>query len=156
MEHKMQKAKREVTEDVALSYLDKAEYGTLALVDIDGEPYSLPISFARAGRQLIFHGSMRGGHKLSCIKHDARASFSAVAKTGLDSAGFTTAFESAICFGKIRILDNEATKHKALRALIDKYSPDFIKEGEAYIERAARATQVFILDIERISGKCHE
>lgn len=41
----------------------------------------------------------------------------------------------------------------ALRALVDKFSPQYISEGEKMISAAAKRTKILRLDIDSVSGK---
>ena len=40
-----------------------------------------------------------------------------------------------------------------LKAIIEKYSKDFIEEGYKYIERSGLTTRVFAIQTDHISGK---
>lgn len=153
MQHDMILGARQTSDDEAYSFLDTAEYGVLALVDADKEPYAVPLSFARRGNTIYFHGSKKPGHKWSCIESSPKASFCAVASTGLVPDKFTTAYESVICFGTIRDIEDGPEKTDGLVALLEKYSAEHMQEGMNVIDRAAKATRVFALDIERLSGK---
>jgi hypothetical protein len=44
-------------------------------------------------------------------------------------------------------------KYNALLWLLEKYSPDYIEEGKAYIEKHYRVTKVIKISIKSISGK---
>ena len=68
-------------------------------------------------------------------------------------ARFTTAYESALAFGRIRRSLPEAERLEALRLLAAKYSPDYRKTAEKYIAGSFGRTEVLRLDIEHVTGK---
>ena len=66
---------------------------------------------------------------------------------------FTTYFRSAIIFGKARILTEDNEKKYALECLVEKYSPDYISEGQTEIEREWNRVCVAEIKIEHMTGK---
>ncbi len=46
MEYKMRRHKQQLTAQVAAAILESATNGILSLVDADGEPYGVPLSYA--------------------------------------------------------------------------------------------------------------
>ncbi len=67
-------------------------------------------------------------------------------------AEFATNYESAMVFGEaLEVTDDE--KQAGLVAILEKYSPDFIKEGLEYIEQLGKRTKVYKIVIEMITGK---
>ena len=150
MEHKMRRIKQELPREEALAVLDRATSGVLALVDADGAPYAVPMSFARVGESLYFHCA-NAGHKLEAARACGRASFCAIDQDAVVPAEFTTYFRSAIAFGPIAELEDPAEKVVALRALAAKYSPGL--DPTAEIDGSLRRTCVLDLRIERVTGK---
>ena len=65
---------------------------------------------------------------------------------------FSTKYESVVVFGKAHKSQDEE-KELALLKLIEKYSPNFLEEGKAYIEKAKDITTVIKIDIEHLTGK---
>ena len=150
MEHKMRRFKQELPREEALAVLDRATSGVLALVDADGAPYAVPLSFARVGDTLVFHCA-NAGHKLDAVRACGQASFCAIDQDTVVAAEFTTYFRSAIAFGPITELEDPAEKTAALRALAAKYSPGLDPTDE--IDGSLRRTCVLELRIERVTGK---
>ena len=66
---------------------------------------------------------------------------------------FTTHFRSAIVFGRARIITEDSEKKYALECLVEKYSPDYITEGQAEIDRDWNRVCVAEVQIEHMSGK---
>ena len=156
MKREMIRHDRALSEERAYELLDEATFATLALVDEDGEPYSVPKSYARIGNKLYIHGSKKLGHTKAALQHEKRASLSVVLNNVVDPAHFTTSFESVIAFGEMEIVTDVDEAKAGLMALIEKYSPDFLEEGRAYIERAQKATEVYVFTIERLTAKKHD
>ena len=66
---------------------------------------------------------------------------------------FTTHFRSVIVFGRARILTEDSEKKYALECLVEKYSPDYITEGQSEIERDWNRVRVAEIKIEHMTGK---
>ncbi len=157
MERAMRRTRQQLSEREAREVLARNTHGVLALVDEDGEPYAVPLSYACVERDdgtlaLFFHCA-REGHKLRCIAHEPRASFCVVDADEIVPERFTTHFRSVICFGRARVLGMEETegKEEALLALARKYSPGL----DAAEEIASGLPRVAIIEfaVERLTGK---
>ena len=150
MEHKMRRFKQELPREEALALLDRATSGVLALVDAAGEPYAVPLSFARAGEALYFHCAT-AGHKLEAVRACGQASFCVIGQDAVVPAEFTTYFSSVIAFGAICEIEDPAEKVAALQALAAKYSPGLDPAGE--IDGSLRRTCVLKMQLDRVTGK---
>jgi hypothetical protein len=82
----------------------------------------------------------------------AQASFCVVGATEVQPEMLTTNYESVIASGEVRELEGEE-KRAALRWLVEKYAPDFRKQGEDHIVDAEGRTRVFGLSVRKITGK---
>ncbi len=65
---------------------------------------------------------------------------------------FTSEYESVVIFGTAEFPVGEG-KSKGLKALVEKYSADFIQDGIKYIDRASDKTIVIKINIDHITGK---
>jgi nitroimidazol reductase NimA-like FMN-containing flavoprotein (pyridoxamine 5'-phosphate oxidase superfamily) len=63
-------------------------------------------------------------------------------------------YESVIVFGKADINLSDDEKRKALRKLVQKYSPNHVELGETYMEKSFHRTYTFRIRIEQMTGKC--
>ncbi|GLC28773.1 pyridoxamine 5'-phosphate oxidase family protein [Clostridium omnivorum] len=151
MFREMRKKQREITEEESIEILNNGEYGILATIGENGYTYATPLSYVYYNDAIYFHCAVEGS-KLDNIKYNEKVSFCVVGKTKVLPDKFSTEYESAIVFGRATIIEKEE-KIEILTALIEKYSPDFKKEGLEYIERAAGATSVVKIGIDRITGK---
>jgi len=148
----MRRKDRQQDSAFAKQVLETAPYGILSMIDGDGSPYAIPISFALAGERIYIHGATEG-KKLRLIGADGRICFTVVGKTRLLPAQFSTEYESVVVFGTARIVTDEQERHDGLMALARKYSPEFTQEAEAYIARARNETSVIRIDITQMSAK---
>ena len=126
--------------------------------------YGIPLSYAMRDRSLYFHCAP-SGFKLDSLDVCDRVSFCVVGRTEVMPARFTTAYESALAFGRIRRSLPEAERLEALRLLAAavrplawdkraaKYSPDYRETAEKYIAGSFGRTEVLRLDIEHVTGK---
>lgn len=151
MFREMRKKQREITEEEGIEILNNGEYGILATIGENGYTYATPLSYVYYNDAVYFHCAVEGS-KLDNIKYNDKVSFCVVGKTKVLPEKFSTEYESAIVFGRAIILEKEE-KIRVLTAIIEKYSPDFKKEGLEYIERAAGATCVVKIEIDRLTGK---
>lgn len=152
MHQPMRRKRQLLPEAETVAMLDEATSGVLAVVGADGYPYAVPLSFAREGGSLFFH-SAKTGHKLDAIANCDRASFCVIADDVVVQSTFTTHFRSAIVFGRIGVVADDARKRHALTLLAEKYSPDFTSQADTEIEGAWDRTSVLELVIEEMTGK---
>lgn len=160
----MRRKDREMDKDFANSIIDKVEFGSLAMVNIDGTPYSIPISFIRKDNMIYIHSALKGT-KIEIIKNNPEVSMSFVgdinipypsaeSSIGIDpSEVFTTEFESAIIFGTANIVEDINEKILALRLLCEKYTPNNMGLFDDAIKEAIGFTCVIRIDIRNIFGK---
>ncbi len=148
----MRRHDRQMDEDSVKDVLKTGEYGILSTVNAQGYPYGIPLHYAFDGKRIWIHGSKHLGEKLRAFQRNSKVCFTVVRGTKIHSEQFSAAFESGIAFGRIQVADNPVT---GLRLLVDKYSPKFKEEGEAYIRQAGEQTAVHFIEIEHLCGKKH-
>ena len=147
----MRNRKRQIDNDEAREILLNGEYGVLATSGENGYSYATPLNYVCVNDKLYFHCATEG-HKLANIALNNRVSFCVVGKALVVPGKFTSRYESAIVFGKAFLAD-ESEKREALIEFVKKYSPDYEKQGESYIDKAIRQTCVVKIEIEQITGK---
>lgn len=138
--------------ELAIRLLEEGEYGYLAMAGVNGYGYGIPISFVKEGNTLYYHCASEG-YKLECLRENPKVSFTVVGKTRVDPRKFTTAYESVIVFGTMRMNLPEDERRFALRLFTQKYCSDFKDIGEKYIASSFLRTNILRLDMEHISGK---
>ena len=149
----MRRSDRMMEAEAAMELLKKGMYGVLSTVDDSNQPYGVPLSYAvsGSGKAIYFHGA-QSGHKLDNIGINSKACFTVIGATRVLPEKFSTEYESVIVYGNAKLIEGEE-KLEALKTVIQKYSADFIKEGDEYIARAAANTAVFKLEIDHFTGK---
>ncbi|MBS3956002.1 MAG: pyridoxamine 5'-phosphate oxidase family protein [Clostridiales bacterium] len=152
MHQPMRRRRQLLPEEETVAMLDAATSGVLAVMGEDGYPYAVPLSFAYEDGSLYFHSS-RAGHKLDAIAHSDKASFCVIADDDVVQSTFTTHFRSVIVFGRIGVLSDDERRRHALMLLAEKYSPDYLDDAAAEIERSWNRMCVLELVVEEMTGK---
>lgn len=150
--HQVRRKDREITREEAVAVLDAAEYGVLSMVDSQGKPYAVPISFVRDGERLIFHCAPEG-RKLDCIRHQPTVSFCAVGPTEVVPSQFTTKYESVLIEGIAEIIEEKQRKIDHLIKLCEKYTPGHLAAAAKAIDGSLHRTAVIEMQITTITGK---
>lgn len=147
----MRRKDKAMPEEEMISLLQDGEYGVLSTADGHGQPYGVPLNYVMLNNCIYFHCAL-DGHKLDNLAANPRVSFCIVGRTNVLPAEFSTEFESVIIFGRASVIDGEE-RYRALNGLLEKYSPDFLAEGSAYIEKFDSQTRVVRVKIETMTGK---
>ena len=143
-----------ISKETAEKILREGDYGVLALSGDDGYCYAVPINYAVEGNKIYFH-SAKVGHKLDAIRNNDKVSFCVVDRHEVIAEEFTTYFSSAIAFGRIRIVEDNADpdKLRGLELLADKYSSTASPvRREKELSRLS-ALFVLVMTIEHLTGK---
>lgn len=178
----MRRHKQQLSKKKCFEILEKGSSGTLALLDKQGFPYSVPLSYvffpgkateaqipesqilhpngekpASAETQdnlgsIYFHSALEG-HKIDAIRNCAKASFCVIAADDVIPEKFTTAYRSVIVFGVVRVVKDDTNRKLGLELLGRKYSPNFEEAMQSEIANAFDRTAIIELKIEKITGK---
>jgi nitroimidazol reductase NimA-like FMN-containing flavoprotein (pyridoxamine 5'-phosphate oxidase superfamily) len=148
----MRRKDRERDRDFALSVVDKCLYAALATVNEDGSPYNVPLSIVREGEWIYFHCA-RAGHKIDNLRNQNRVCLSCVGDVQEPPDHFTVIYESALVFGTAEEVQQDEEKVRALRLLCQRHNPANMAAFENEMAREYRATGVWKIHIEEISGK---
>jgi hypothetical protein len=147
----MRRKDKAMQDGAIIGLLQNGEYGVLSTIDGDDQPYGVPLNYVLMNNCIYFHCALEG-HKLDNLALNHKVSFCVVGRTNLLPAEFSTEFESVIVFGRASVIAGEE-RYQALKALIEKYSPEFVSEGSAYIEKFDSRTRVVKVEIDRMTGK---
>jgi len=147
----MRRFDRSMTNEESQELLKRGEYGVLSTVDTEGQPFGTPLNYVFYDGSIYFHSAVEGT-KLDNIENNPRVCFTVVGETELDPKDFSTNYESVMAFGKVSIVES-GDEYKILMEFIKKYSPDFMKEGEAYIKAAIDKVLVIKIEVDALSGK---
>jgi len=147
----MRRIERQMSDIEVLELLKKGEYGILSTCGEDNQPYGIPLSYVLIDKNIYIHCA-GVGTKLDNISVNDKVSFTVVGKTKVLQEQFSTEYESALVLGRA-ILLTEEEKYEPLMEFIRKYSPQFIKEGQLYIEKAKEKTTLIKIETYSFSGK---
>lgn len=147
----MRRKDRAVTEKEAIEILIKGEHGILSMCTPENEGYGIPLNYVLDNHQIYFH-SAAAGSKLDYLRTNNKVSFCVVGNTTVIPSDFGTLYESAIVSGTTSEVDGNE-KRDALIKIIEKYSTDFIQEGNEYIDKLYDRVCVIKLSIQSITGK---
>ena len=149
----MRRSRQELARQETDELLRTCTSGVLA-VSGDGDwPYAVPLSYVYDGEKIYFHCA-KSGHKLDALKNDGRCSFCVIARDEIVPEKYTTHYRSAVVFGRVHVLDDEAEKRAAIEKLAEKYSPRESSDARAAeIERFWNALCMLELSPEHVSGK---
>lgn len=152
MFQKMRRFKQELNKNEIERILQFNTSGVLALIDNNGYPYSVPLSFVYSNGKIYFH-SAKVGHKIDAIKNCKKATFCIVDKDDVQPEKYTTFYKSVIAFGNVEIVDDMDETLSAIKELGEKYYPNHSNELQNEIEKFKTAFLIIRFDIEHITGK---
>ncbi len=147
----MRRSDREITDETRLNaLLDSAHIVRVAMIS-EGEPYLVPLNFARLDKTLVFHSATEGrkvdafmsGQKV-CFEVEGRCQL----EVGSDPCACTTRYESVIGWGTVAPVPVEE-KSDALAALNRKHGASEGPFPEAMLEKVS----VWALAIQIMAGK---
>lgn len=147
---------RKLSEEDALKVLRDSEYGFLATANPDGTPYAVPMNSALVGRTLYFHCA-RAGQKLENLQQRPRACYTCVLYAQNQPQAFTYVYASCVAEGSVRLVTDEAERLRGMRALVQKYSPEYL-DGPEYRRtmRGMPAVVMLAFEIEAFQGKANK
>ena len=148
----MRRFKQELNQSEIERILQANTSGVLALIDSNGYPYSVPLSYVYSNGKIYFH-SAKTGHKINAIGNCKNATFCIIDKDDVQPEKYTTFYKSVIAFGKVEIVDDKDEILFAIKELGDKYYPNHDDELQAEIDKHKRAFLIIRFEIEHITGK---
>lgn len=149
----MRRRDRAISDAEAMRLLETCEYGILSTVGPENTPYGVPLSPVLLEGKLYFHCALTG-RKVDNLRHCPQVSFAAVGPTKpIYDGGFSTYFECVIASGTMDEVTDAEEKHRALYALAEKYLPDHMDKADGDIRKSFKATAVYCLTIESVTGK---
>jgi len=141
--------------ETAYAILDAALIAHLAVV-VDGAPVVMPYVCARAGDELVLHGSTRAGI-LSAIAQGAPVSVAVTHVDGLVLArsAFHSSmnYRSVVIHGRARAVDDLAEKAQLLEAIADHLTPGRRAVTRGMSDGELQATQVLAIALDTFSAK---
>lgn len=130
--------------------------GTLATVNSDGTPYTVPVHYVFQDNAIYIHG-LPVGQKISNLKANPNICFNIYEMRGLlmDKDGkpcdTNTAYASVVIQGKAQVVEDLNEKKVALSAVILKYTPHLAEKEIPF--NMLKGTAVIKLSICQMTGK---
>ncbi len=149
---KMRRFNQELQQDEIERILRLNTSGVLALLDSNGYPYSVPLSYVYSNGKIYFH-SAKSGHKIDAIKNCEKASFCIIDKDDVKPEKYTTFYKSVIAFGKVEIVNDKMETLSAIKELGEKYYPNHNKETQQEIDKNINRLLIIKFEIKHITGK---
>jgi nitroimidazol reductase NimA-like FMN-containing flavoprotein (pyridoxamine 5'-phosphate oxidase superfamily) len=148
-----------MSDECVKGFLRRAPIGHVA-TRWDDQPFITPTSFwyDEVQHAIIFHSNIVGRIRANSERH-AEVCFEASeygeflpSNVALE---FTVQYQSVICFGRIRVIEEDDEKRQALYGLIAKYYPTMTagKEYRPITDQELKRTSVYAIVIESWSGK---
>lgn len=148
----MRRKKQLLSKEETIKIFEKGTSGVLAVLGNEDYPYAVPLSYVYCDSKIYFHGA-KAGHKIEAIKKCDKASFCVIDEDNIVPEKYTTYFRSAIAFGKIKVIEDEKEKRKAIEKLAARYTPMDEAGRLQEIEREYNILCMIELDIEHMTGK---
>ena len=154
----LRRAERAMTDAALRDMVARSFSGRLATVGEDGYPYCIPLLYVWMDGCPYVHGTSARGHFRRNVDHDARVCFELdepgeVFDYGSFDCDSGLSFRSAVLFGRLTVVDDDATKQRFCEALLHKYRANGVqREHPNFFPRLDLVT-VYRLDVERMTGK---
>ena len=149
----IRRKKNEISTEAAKQLLHNARRGVLAVNGDDGYPYAIPINYFydEENQRILFHGA-HAGHKADAIKACDKVCFTVYGNETIKEDAWAPYLQSAVVFGRCRLLESGPETTALLKRFAMKYYPDepTVKEEIAV---SGKAVQMYEIKIEHLSGK---
>lgn len=123
---------------------------------VDGQPYVIPMGYARDGERLLLHGGVAS----RLMKHLRSGAEVCVTVTLLDGlvvarSGFSSSmnYRSVVVFGHGRPIEDEQEKARALDVLADHLMPGRSREYRHHLSKELAATEVIEIPLTEATAK---
>ena len=149
----IRKQKNALSLDAAKQLLRTARRGVLAVNGDNGYPYAIPINYFydEAQEKIYFHGAS-AGHKVDALKVCDKVCFTVCGTESIREEAWAPFMQSAVVFGRCRLPESSPETLALLKRFAMKYYPNE-QLAEEEIAAAGKAVQMFVIEIEHLSGK---
>ncbi len=141
--------------DLACSIIDQARICHVGIT-LDEQPYVIPMTLGRNGRDLLLHGSVISrlvinlAEGLPCCVTVTHLDGLVLARSAFHSS---MNYRSVMVFGTARLVSDPEEKQKGLDALVEHLAPGRLAELRASTRKELNATSLLCLPIETFSIK---
>lgn len=149
----MRRKSRAISDEAARELLVQERRGVLAVNGDDSYPFALPLNYLYDPEQnrIYFHGA-REGQKVDALRRSDKVCFTVMGNVHYEEGDWAPYVQSTVVFGRCHLVDDPAQTEAEVRRLALKYYPT-AEEVEQVIERSIARTQLYVIDIEHLTGK---
>lgn len=120
----MRRSERALSREQTIAILQTSNVCVLAMVDASERPYAVPINYAWIDGKLIFHSAVEG-RKMRALRANPDVCVVVVPRAEIVPEKLTTAYASAVVFGRARVVDDQEEKRALILRMTDAMSkPD--------------------------------
>jgi nitroimidazol reductase NimA-like FMN-containing flavoprotein (pyridoxamine 5'-phosphate oxidase superfamily) len=125
-------------------------------IAVDGQPYVIPMLYARVGEQLYLHGSPLS-RLLGLLARGVPMSFTVTLVDGLVLARsafhHSLNYRSVVVLGEGRAIRERSEKLAALRTIVEHITPGRSSDARAPSDKELEATELIALSLDEASAK---
>lgn len=149
----IRRKEKEIDMTATKNLLRHARRGVLAVHGDNGYPYAIPVNFYydEENQKIYFHGA-RVGHKADAIKACDKVCFTVFGNETVKEEPWAPYVQSVVAFGRCHLAEMDAAALSLLKQFAMKFYPE-----ESMVDKemavAAKAAQLFVIEIEHLSGK---
>ena len=153
MFRKIRKIKNEINQEDVKELLKTSRRGILAMNGDDGYPYAIPVNYFydETEGKIFFHGA-KAGYKVDCLKSSDKVCFTVIGSEMIRAEEWAPYMQSVVIFGRCQLIDDKQNAMKRLKDFAMKYYPSAEMVLDE-IKADGKATQMFEIDIEHMTGK---
>jgi nitroimidazol reductase NimA-like FMN-containing flavoprotein (pyridoxamine 5'-phosphate oxidase superfamily) len=136
--------------------LDEGLIGHLGIADAGGQPFVLPMLYARRGDTVYLHGAA-AGRAMRTLAAGTRACLTVSLVDGLvlarSAMHHSANYRSVVLLGSARIIEDHEEKLRACRAIVEHAVPGRWPDVRPPSAKELKATALLALPIEEASAK---
>lgn len=136
--------------------IKNCEFCNVAMVDLDGQPYVIPMNFGYNNNKIYLHSSPNG-KKIDCLRKNniVCVSFSTDHLLRWQSekvaCSYSMKYRSVLAFGKVEFVDEKEEKVEALNQIMKQYTD----KEYTYSDPAVKDVFVFKVVIDKLEGRAY-
>ena len=136
--------------------IKKCEVCNVAMVDLDGKPYVIPMNFGYNNNCIFLHSSQKG-KKIEILNHNNSVcvSFSTDHLLRWQSkkvaCSYSMKYRSVLAYGKVEFVTEQEDKIVALNQIMKQYTDKEFK----YSDPAVKEVMVFKVNIQKLEGRAY-
>jgi len=147
----MRRIGQQLPQEACEEILTAAPRGFLAVLGDGGYPYAVPLNFVYGDGHIFFHCALTG-HKMDALNSCDKACFTVIDEPVREPGDWWYHVRSVVCFGRLRVIEDEAGRVRRLRQLGRKYFPEgYDLEGD--LTKNGPRAAVLDFTVEHMTGK---